>query len=146
MNEVNLPDELLYIGLDVCGDLIKSNQELYGSARRLFMKADITVDPLPKCDLIMCRDCLFHLPFANCFDFFRNFLSSGTPYLLLTTHLNSSNLELPDDKGFRKLNMLKPPFSFSEQLALLRDYPDGAAERYMGLWSSEAIRSCIHLG
>src|SRR5688572_22102610 len=47
-----------YIGLDVVGEIIARNQLLAGSPTRTFLHADLTSDPLPTADVILCRDCL----------------------------------------------------------------------------------------
>src|SRR5262249_7114385 len=62
MKEVDL-GEVEYIGVDVvASEIIERNNQLYGAKNRHFMVKDITRDDLPKVDLILCRDCLPHLP------------------------------------------------------------------------------------
>jgi len=73
--EVTVPANMLYVGMDIVRDLIRKNQSEFSSSTRLFCAGDITVDPLPKVDLMMCRDCLFHLPNASVGAFFRKFPS-----------------------------------------------------------------------
>ena len=44
-----------YIGVDIVPDLINNNNKTYGNKFRCL---DLTKDPLPRADMILCRDCL----------------------------------------------------------------------------------------
>src|SRR5437868_1940022 len=49
-----------YIGADIVEELVARNTARYaaqGSGRR-FIKRDLTSDPLPRADVVLCRDCL----------------------------------------------------------------------------------------
>ena len=48
---------------------------------RVFLRLDLTRDPLPDGDLILCRDCLVHLPFEDVRRAVRNFKRSGARWL-----------------------------------------------------------------
>ena len=66
-------------GVDIVPDLI---ERLRGRAARgeitgSYDLADITTDALPRCDAILCRDCLVHLSFANIERAVQNFRDSG---------------------------------------------------------------------
>ena len=50
-----------YLGLDIVESVIKNNTEKHAGERVKFMIANICEDPIPSCDLIMVRDCLFHM-------------------------------------------------------------------------------------
>ena len=56
-----------YVGIDIVPALIESLQAraAAGEIKGEYHLADITCDPLPRCDAILCRDCLVHLSFAN---------------------------------------------------------------------------------
>src|SRR5262249_12081701 len=75
-----------YIGADIVPALVRENQEKYGSDTVSFEHLDITRDELPRSDLILCRDCLVHLPLQPALDALRNFKRSGSKYLLTTTY------------------------------------------------------------
>ena len=55
------------IGVDIVPSLIASlqAQAAAGAIKGQYYLADITGDPLPRCDAVLCRDCLVHLSFAN---------------------------------------------------------------------------------
>jgi hypothetical protein len=44
------------------------------------MRLDLTGDPLPRVDVVLCRDCLVHLSFQNIFRAFANLRRSGSRY------------------------------------------------------------------
>ena len=56
-----------YVGIDIVPELIARLQgrAASGEITGEYHLADITADPLPRCDAILCRDCLVHLSFAN---------------------------------------------------------------------------------
>src|ERR1700740_1380910 len=86
MKEVEL-GEVQYTGVDVvASEVIERNIALYGSENRHFMVADIKLDDLPKVDLILCRDCLTHLPNKKVVLALQQFTRSGSTYLMTTTH------------------------------------------------------------
>lgn len=105
---------------------------------------DITTTPFPTADVWHCRDCLFHLPFADIGKALRNFAASSIPYALLTTHRARwlhKNLDL-NGVGFRMLDLERAPFCLPPAIAYLPDYRTGKDfPRYVGLWSREAIAS-----
>ena len=141
--EVPVPPNMIYVGMDIVRDLVRKNQRDFSSERRLFVAGDITADPLPKVDLMMCRDCLFHLPNASIASFLKNFLLSGIPWLLLTSHHNSENQELSERRGFRKLNFEISPYCFPKPRLAIKDFEVGFPPRHLCLWSAEEISEAV---
>jgi hypothetical protein len=72
---------IAYTGVDIVPALIDAARAGGGDYRL----ADITRDPLPLADTILCRDCLVHLSFANITRAVANFRASGATWLLATT-------------------------------------------------------------
>src|SRR5439155_3125750 len=66
MSEVPLPG-MRYVGVDVVAELIERNRRLYAGNARRFLTLDMTLEPLPRADLVFCRDGLVHLSFADIF-------------------------------------------------------------------------------
>ena len=133
-----------YLGGDIAPTLIKDLQRTYPDLDlRVF---DICTDAFPKADVWHCRDCLFHLPFADIRSAFRNFLRSDIRYALLTTHRSRAfhrNVDVPVG-GWRYLDLELNPFSLPKPKAYLRDYRVGLDfPRYVGLWSREQIKSTL---
>ena len=134
-----LDPDLAYIGGDIVDELIATNQEKYGNPRTRFDVIDITRDRLPKVDLWLCRDCLFHLSTADIFSTLDNFLRSEIRYLLTTTHPDCAhNTDIPTG-SFRLLNMEIPPFSFPEPIQRIDDWVEGHPVRQLALWERASI-------
>ncbi len=120
MKEMDL-EGIDYIGGDIVPDIINKNNELYD---KKFINIDITTDDLPKCDLILVRDCLVHLSNNNIFKFFENLKGSDIKYLLTTSFPNKkvgewrTNLSIQDG-GWRPLNLIEPPFNLKDPIHII---------------------------
>jgi len=141
MQEVPM-DGIDYTGLDVVDSVIEANQAEHGAPDRRFAKADLTTDRLPRADLVIARDVLFHLPLSLGVAAVENFRNSGSRYLLATTHWdNPVNTDVVTG-GFRLINLEQEPFNLPTALEYIADrgaeghYPEGHPQhhRYLGLW------------
>jgi len=124
-----------YVGADIVAAIVASNRRRFGGPGREFTKLDLTADPLPEVDLILCRDCLVHFSLADVCRALENIERSGSRYLLTTT--------FPDERGYREiatglwrgLNLQEPPFSLPEPIELIEDGdPQQPAGKCLGLW------------
>ncbi|WP_202947710.1 class I SAM-dependent methyltransferase [Advenella kashmirensis] len=99
----------MYTGIDIVPSLIEQNiHQWTGNEAHRFMVADITVNPLPTADLILCRDCLVHLSFAHIDAALANFRASGARWLLTTTFpMIEENVDC-EDGDWRALNLTLP--------------------------------------
>lgn len=127
-----------YVGADIVPDLVARNQQRYGNERRRFVTLDLARDRLPQADVVLCRDCLVHLPYDEIFAGFANLARSGATYLLTTTF---PDLEADTDIAlgdWRPLNLCRAPFSLPEPTAVIVEGCDeegGAyADKALGLW------------
>jgi hypothetical protein len=101
-----------YTGADIVAEMIERNAALYAGARRSFVRLDLTRDELPRVDLVLCRDCLVHLPYAAIFDALANVKRSASAYLLTTTFADRrANEDIPAG-AWRPINLRLPPFGF----------------------------------
>lgn len=141
MKDVDLTG-IHYTGGDLVPELVKQNQEKFGSDHIQFSRINLLVDRLPQVDLILCRDCLVHLSFAEGLRALRNIGASESTYLLTTTFPSH-----PDNRdiltgGWRTLNLQAPPFSLPPPLQLINEgcmeAPD-VADKSLGLWKIEDI-------
>jgi len=64
MDQVDLSG-IEYVGGDIVPLIIEENQRLHSTESRRFMQLDLTRDVLPDADVLLCRDCLVHLSYAN---------------------------------------------------------------------------------
>lgn len=128
-----------YVGLDIVPALIEANTRRVASGELAgrFVTADITRDALPRTDLILCRDCLVHLSFANIARAVDGFRASGASYLLTTTFPEWDRNEDCEDGDWRALNFEKPPFSWPAPRELINERCDeggGWQDKSLGLW------------
>ena len=117
MRYVMEASSIQYIGGDIVPDLIKSNNQRYTDKNISFINLDLTKGPLPTADLMLCRDCLFHLSYDDIKRTLEVFLSSSVNYLLATSsaapegpRLTNTNIITGD---MRKLDLFAPPFNLS---------------------------------
>ena len=136
MRHVLARRDLAYTGVDIVAELIAANSSSYTTPTRRFICADMTRDDLPKADMILCRDGLVHLSFADARAAIRNFRRSGSSYLLATTFVNHSRNQDVPTGGWRALNLQAAPFSFPAPLALVdeRCTQPGGHDKRIGLW------------
>ena len=132
-----------YIGVDVVADLIARNSRQYGGGNRTFVVADLTRDPLPRSDLVLCRDCLVHFPFADIWATLANFKRSGAEYLLTTTFTGrTANRDIRLGR-WRPLNLEAAPFHFPPPLAVVDEQCTHSGGIYrdkrLALWRMEAV-------
>jgi hypothetical protein len=127
-----------YIGADLLAELVEPLQMTYTSARHRFLVLDLTRDPLPKADLLVCRDCLVHLSFADCRRALGNVLRSGIRYLLTTTFSECEVNEEIATGDWRPLNLEREPFAFPPPAELMNERCTEAggafADKSLGLW------------
>jgi hypothetical protein len=123
-----------YIGADIVGELVERNAREFGSARRRFVRLDLTTDNLPRVDLVLCRDALVHFSYAHIWSAIENIKRSGAEYLLTTTFVDRRNKNIPTG-GWRRLNLEAPPFSFPQPLELIDEQcQPRCAEKHLALW------------
>jgi hypothetical protein len=81
---------------------------------RKFKVGDITQDPLPKPDLVVCRDCLFHLSYSDILVFLRNHIQSCALSDDVYPHDTGGFLNKDIKSGdFRQLDLFSALFSSS---------------------------------
>jgi SAM-dependent methyltransferase len=115
--------EIHYTGVDVVNEIVQRNSDQYSDALRRFVCLDLTRDPLPPAELVLCRDCLVHFSFSDIDRALRAMGASGARYLLATTfEATETNCDIVTG-GWRPLNMEKPPFSFPRPVCKLWDGP-----------------------
>ena len=81
MREVDL-NGISYIGGDIVEHLVDDLNSKFSSKTIVFVHTDITIDSFPKSDLVLNRDCLFHLSYEDISLTLNNFLNSGGEVLL----------------------------------------------------------------
>ncbi|HET7524567.1 MAG TPA: class I SAM-dependent methyltransferase, partial [Burkholderiaceae bacterium] len=114
-----------------------------GAIRGRYRLADITADPLPQADAVLCRDCLVHLSFAHIERAIDNLRRSGATWLITTTFTAWQDNRDCEDGDWRALNLCRPPFGWPPPVALLDERCDEAGGGYrdksLGVWRFDSI-------
>ena len=115
MRHVDL-EGLDYIGGDIVPAIVSENQRLHGGKSRRFERVDLTRDKLPDADVLLCRDCLVHLSYANIRAALANIARSNVRYVLMTSFPGRGGNRDVQDGDWRTLDFQAPPFSLPEPL------------------------------
>ena len=126
-----------YRGADVAPSLISYLQSEFPDRR--FEVLDISKDPLPKVDLIFCRDLFVHLSFKDIRLAISNIKASRSTYIATTTFLNrKKNSDLPlisRGVAWRTINLQIQPFDFDKSIEII----DEKCTENNGQYSDKAI-------
>ena len=101
-----------YIGGDIVAATVVENQRRYATESRRFIALDLTRDNLPDADVLLCRDCLVHLSYANIARVLANVARSNIRCLLTTSFPGRGDNEDVEDGDWRPLDFEAAPFSF----------------------------------
>ena len=139
-----------YVGVDVVPALIEANRRRHRTARREFRCADISRDPLPTADVILCRDCLVHFSHRDVWTTLENFRRSGARYLLTTTFVARAANAGIRTGAWQPLNLEAAPFDFPPPLALVdeRCLHSGGIfrDKRLALWELAALPGAAQRG
>lgn len=136
-------NEATYVGLELQDDVATHNQQRYGMPGRVsFQACDVTRHPLPSADLLICRDVMIHLTYADHARFFSNILRSAHKLLLLASYRNETNTDLWCAGKARQVNLSAPPYRLRPALMERRipDWAPGHDVKWLHLYRSETIR------
>src|SRR5258705_6222177 len=103
-----------YIGGDIVPSIIEQNRRLHASDARRFLEIDLTRDVLPGADVLLCRDCLVHLSYANIRAVLANVARANIRYVLMTSFPGRGDNRDVVDGDWRTLDFQAAPFSFPE--------------------------------
>jgi SAM-dependent methyltransferase len=128
------------VGIDIVPPLIArlKASAAAGEIKGEYHLADITRDALPRCDAILCRDCLVHLSFGNIERALTNFRASGAAWLIATTFPDWQTNGDCEDGDWRALNFERPPFGWGAPVELLNEHcleaGGGWRDKSLGVW------------
>ena len=130
-----------YTGADIVSDVIKKNKKKFNNKKITFKQLDLTKEKLPKADLFICRDFVFHLSFKDTHKFLKNLKKSKSKYLLISNHAKKKNYvkynKDINSGDFRKINIFQSPFNFTRKYEMIiNDYCDGT-QKYLYLFKRE---------
>lgn len=122
-----------YHGIDIVPQVVDLNRARYPQGS--FDCLNMSVDALPRSDLILCRDALVHLSNADIAAVMNNFARSGSTFLLTTQFDVERNVNIATG-GWRPVNLTLPPFNLKGPLAQILDRSDPAhLDKKLCLWS-----------
>jgi len=116
----------LYLGIEIVENLVRLNRERHNIPFRYFELGDVTEDVLPRVDAIFCRDCMVHLPNELVARSIRNFVASGSRYLITTNFVDLGNKEINDRVNkditigqWRPISLTSAPFNLPPPIRVL---------------------------
>jgi hypothetical protein len=124
-----------YIGYDINDLIIIRNKTKFPVIE--FIEFNMCEQQLPKSDLIICRDCLFHLPNQFVIAALNNFKLSGSTYLLateqrwVTQNKELTKEELNNESGNKPINLEIAPFNLGQSLEF---HDEKLWRRSLSLW------------
>ena len=138
MRHLNLTN-IHYTGGDIVSMIVDKNNKDYSNESCKFDYINIITGPLPKADLILCRDCLVHLNFIDGLAAIKQFQNSGAKWLLTTTFTErDENIDLHEGAIWRPLNLEKPPYNFRKADKYINEgCTEGSGlfgDKCLGLW------------
>jgi hypothetical protein len=137
MCETALPD-IKYSGGDIVEFMIEQNKLTYPNVE--FCVFDLTQDPIPKVDVLFCRDCLLHLSFEAIDHVLANISSSDIKYVLMSNWFEDAENHRDIDNGnSRYIDFTQPPYNFGPPVDSIVDYVDGFPRREMMLWPKPVV-------
>lgn len=129
---------LRYTGGDIVPEMIARNREEHGRDGVRFQVIDLIKGPLPRADLVFCRDCLVHLSNDHIAAALENVRRSGATWLLTTTFPDAPENRDIATGQWRKVDLTKPPFRLPPPERLIEEGREGVkgqmAGKMLGLW------------
>jgi hypothetical protein len=141
MKEVDLSN-IRYIGAEIVESVVSANAEKFGRNNIQFIKCDAVTDVLPDADVVLIRETLFHLCFADVKELLANVLKKDRSWLLLTSDgLSSFNANIKTG-DFRLLNLQARPFRLPSP-AYIIDESSIRPGRHLGAWHASDVRNAL---
>ncbi len=132
-----------YIGGDIVPSIVEANRRQYAGGARRFVQLDLTRDSLPDADVLLCRDCLVHLSYANIRAVFANLARSNIRYILMTSFPGRRDNYDVADGDWRALDFEASPFSLpAPSLTIVEECEEEGgsyADKSLLAWPVEAL-------
>jgi len=121
-----------YVGVDVVPAAVEAAREAHPF--RTYLVGDIRSDPLPRVDLVICRDAMMHMPLEDGLAALANLRRTGATWLVLTSFAEGRNEDVaPGD--FYHINLEAAPFALGKPWTVIEDdwrHPD----KFLGVWAN----------
>lgn len=133
---------IAYVGVDIVPDLIE-RLRARNDPSGTYLIADIASEPLPSCDVVLCRDCLVHLSFERAAMAVANLRRTGARWLIATTFSDLAVNRDCEDGDWRPLNMTRAPFGWPAPQHLIvercREGDGGWRDKSLGVWNVASL-------
>jgi len=116
-----------YLGIDIVDEII-DDCKIHETKTIKFQVKNITCESIPQCDLIICKDVLFHLSFKDAINALNNFKSSNSKFLLSTHFEGFINQDIKTG-NWRKINLVDEPFNLGQPIQL-----HSVIGKQIGIW------------
>jgi len=139
-----------YMGFDIVKDIIIKNTNTYANDKITFRNMNLINQNLSeKADVIFCRDMLNHLSDFDIIEVLKNFIMSGSEYVLMTNFTkNRKNRDIITG-AWRTVNYQKPPFLFPSPIETINegcnatDITGTYEDKELALWKLDDISEII---
>jgi len=136
MQEVRLPCD--YVGIDIVPEVIEANRH-YERVGVKFEVGDVIEGRLPRADVVLCREVLFHLSFRDSLAALTNIRAAGR-WLLATSDAGiwfNSDISTGD---YRRINLERAPYRLPRPRAVISD--EGVCRgRVLALWATADLKT-----
>ena len=127
-----------YTGIDIVPDMIAANRERIDRSGWQFEVRDIVSDALPAADLVLCRECMNHLPLDDGVRALANLERAAGKFLLVTDYPQCrDNAQQPASFRYRPLNLTLAPFGLRTPDAWI-DEDDHEPGKRIAIWRLDA--------
>jgi hypothetical protein len=120
MSQVDL-GSITYIGGDLVDTLVENNNGKFSKHGVSFQVMDLRHSQLPKVDLILCRDCLVHMSYADIWLALRTIVESGSTFLLTTSFTNKKSNWNIKTGLWRPINLALSPFELPPPVEVINE-------------------------
>lgn len=129
-----------YVGGDIVPEIIDAGRAKFaGTPKVEIRRLNIVSDKLPPADLLLCRDCLVHLPTASVRSALANIRRSAVRYVALTHFPEISPNADIGAGGWRPLNLEEAPFLLPPAQFYLDDNYTPGPSKCIGVWAREDL-------
>lgn len=130
-----------YVGGDIVRPMVERNNARHGGPGCRFVHLDVSRDAVPRSDIWLCRGLFSLLSNEDSLAVLRQFLRSGTPYILLSSHRVFEGPVNEDvaSGDFRYVDMRAAPFDLPAPLETLEDRFD----EDLCLWSRDQVAAAL---
>lgn len=121
-----------YFGFDIVPELVEDLRSRFkGESNCFFSETDIVTATLPKCDVVLCRDCLTHLNPDAALMALKGLRRSGSRFVIATTHAVGRNVWISTG-GWYSMDLTAAPFNLPPPLFALLE----GGTKSLGVWST----------